>query len=191
MLKITNKFKKYYLQKSNILFWNNKPQEILKIAKNNKYIWFPDGKLNLYENCISKNLKKNKIAIITVNSEKKIKKYSYQQLDKKVNRMAEYLVKFSKNKKIRIMIHASASIESAVLMLTCAKLGFHFSVIFEELESLGIQNRIKLFKPNIFFTRLSHEVFKSKMNIKIQNKIKFVYKAKIQEIINKKTKKKP
>ena len=190
MLKITNKFKKYYLQKSNILFWNNKPQEILKIAKNNKYIWFPDGKLNLYENCISKNLKKNKIAIITVNSEKKIKKYSYQQLDKKVNRMAEYLVKFSKNKKIRIMIHASASIESAVLMLTCAKLGFHFSVIFEELESLGIQNRIKLFKPNIFFTRLSHEVFKSKMNIKIQNKIKFVYKAKIQEIINKKTKKK-
>jgi acetyl-CoA synthetase len=190
MLKITNKFKKYYLQKSNILFWNNKPQEILKIAKNNKYIWFPDGKLNLYENCISKNLKKNKIAIITVNSEKKIKKYSYQQLDKKVNRMAEYLVKFSKNKKIRIMIHASASIESAVLMLTCAKLGFHFSVIFEELESLGIQNRIKLFKPNIFFTRLSHEVFKSKMNIKIQNKIKFVYKAKIQEIIDKKTKKK-
>jgi acetyl-CoA synthetase len=191
MLKITNKFKKYYLQKSNILLWNNKPQEILKIVKNNKYIWFPDGKLSLYENCISKNLKKNKIAIVTVNSEKKIKKYSYQQLDKKVNHMAEYLVKFSKNKKIRIMIHASASIESAVLMLSCAKLGLHFSVIFEELENLGIQNRIKLFKPNIFFTRLSREIFKNRIDYKKKNKIKFIYKAEIQEIINKKIKCKP
>ena len=43
------------------------------------------------------------------------------------------------------MIHASASIESATLMLACAKLGLHFSVIFEELESLGIKNRIKLY----------------------------------------------
>ena len=36
-------------------------------------------------------------------------------------------------------------------MFTCAKLGWHFSVIFEELESLGIKNRIKLFRLNIFF----------------------------------------
>jgi len=191
MLKITNKFRKYYLQKSNILIWKKKPEEILRIEKNNKYIWFPDGKINLYEKCISKNLKKNKIAIITINSKKKIKKYTFQHLDQKVNHMANYLNKFSKNKKIRIMIHASASIESAVLMLTCAKLGLHFSVIFEELESLGIQNRIKLFKPNIFFTRLSHENFINKINYKTENKIRFVYKAEIEGIINNITKCKP
>ena len=49
------------------------------------------------------------------------------------------------------MIHASASIESSILMLASAKLGIHFSVIFEELEELGIRNRVQLFKPNIFF----------------------------------------
>ena len=75
MFKITNKFRKYYLQKSNILIWKKKPEEILRIEKNNKYIWFPDGKINLYENCISKNLKKNKIAIITVNTKKNKKIY--------------------------------------------------------------------------------------------------------------------
>jgi len=191
MLKISNEFKKYYLKNSNILIWYKKPKEILKIKKNNRYIWFPDGKLNLYENCISKNLKKDKIAIITVNSDKKLKKYTFQQLDQKVNHMAAYLNKFSKNKKIRIMIHASASIESAVLMLTCAKLGLHFSVIFEELESVGIQNRIKLFKPNIFFTRLSKEIFISKIKYKLKNKIKFVYKAEIKKIIDNKLKSKP
>ena len=42
------------------------------------------------------------------------------------------------------MIHSSASLESSILMLSCAKLGIHFSVIFEELETLGIYNRIKL-----------------------------------------------
>ena len=51
------------------------------------------------------------------------------------------------------MIHASASIESAVLMLACAKIGVHFSVIFEELQQDGIINRIKLFNPHLFFTR--------------------------------------
>ena len=49
------------------------------------------------------------------------------------------------------MIHASASLESAVLMFTCAKTWLAFSVIFEELESLGIKNRIKLLDQIFFF----------------------------------------
>ena len=84
------------------------------------------------------------------------------------------------------MIHASASIESAVLMLACAKLGLHFSVILEELESLGIKNRIKLFKPNIFFSRLPKFSFFSKMGFKTLNNIKFVYGENLKKIINKK-----
>ena len=100
--------------------------------------------------------------------------------------MASYIRKLSKKKKLKIMIHASASIESAVLMLACAKLGLHFSVIFEELESLGIKNRIKLFKPNIFFSRLPKFSFFSKMGFKTLNNIKFVYGENLKKIINKK-----
>ena len=100
--------------------------------------------------------------------------------------MANYIKQSSKKKKLKIMIHASASIESAVLMLACAKLGLHFSVIFEELEALGIKNRIKLFKPNIFFSRLSQKFFFSRMGFIVYNKIKFIYGENLKKIINQK-----
>ena len=65
------------------------------------------------------------------------------------------------------MIHASASIESAVLMLACAKIGVHFAAIFEELQQDGIINRIKLFNFIYFL-----QDFKNKFNnsFKIKNK---------------------
>lgn len=81
------------------------------------------------------------------------------------------------------MIHSSASLESAILMLACAKLGLHFSVIFEELEVTGIKNRIKLFKPNIFFSRLSKEKFFNRMGFKKYYKIKFLFKENIEKIL--------
>ncbi len=186
MLKFNNDFINYYLRETEKLVWFKKPKIVFKKNENNHYAWFPDGRLNLYENCISNNLKKrqNKTAIITVNQNKEIRKYSFVQIDKKVNKISNYIKKISTNKKLRIMIHASASLESAVLMFTCAKLGLHFSVIFEELESLGIQNRIKLFKPNIFFSRLSEKIFISKMGFKSYNKIKFIYGEQLKKIID-------
>ena len=36
------------------------------------------------------------------------------------------------------MIHSSSSVESAVSMLACAKLGILFCVIFEDLEKIAI-----------------------------------------------------
>ena len=51
------------------------------------------------------------------------------------------------------MIHASSSIESAIAMLECSKLGYHFSVIFEDLADEAIRTRINLFKPDIFFSK--------------------------------------
>ena len=62
------------------------------------------------------------------------------------------------------MIHASASIESSILMLASAKLGIHFSVIFEELEELGIRNRVQLFQTKYFFFKTT------KKNISQKNK---------------------
>ena len=66
--------------------------------------------------------------------------------------MSAYLKKISKSKNdFKVMLHASASIESAVIMLACSKIGLHFSVIFQELESLGILNRINYLSQIFFF----------------------------------------
>jgi acetyl-CoA synthetase len=178
----------FYLKESRKLDWLKKPKIAIRKDKNNHYTWFPDGQLNLYENCITKYLKKkrNKIAIITVDKNKDIKKYNFNDIDKKVNNVANYIKQSSSKKNLKIMIHASASIESAVLMLACAKLGLHFSVIFEELEALGIKNRLKIFKPNIFFTRIYEKEFLKKIYFKPSITTKFIYGKDLKKILNKK-----
>ena len=185
MLKLSQKFIKHYNKESKKLIWNKPPKFILKKKKNNHYDWFPDGKINVYENCISNNLKKNKkkIAIITVDRNKKITKYSFKQIDEKVNSISNFIIRKKNYRKLKVMIHSSASLESSILMLSCAKLGIHFSVIFEELETLGIYNRIKLYKPNIFFTRCKKRFFAEKIKLKKTKKISFVYGEKLKKIL--------
>ena len=99
MINTNNKFNKYYLNESKKLSWFNFPKIALKRKNDNKYDWFPDGKINLYQNCISDHIKKNKTAIITVTENKEIIKYSYSQVDKKVNDIASFLINFLKQKK--------------------------------------------------------------------------------------------
>ena len=45
------------------------------------------------------------------------------------------------------------------LMLSFAKLGIHFSVIFEDLEEQAILSRIEIFKPDIFISKWSRKFF--------------------------------
>ena len=188
MINKLNSLKAFYLKESKKLDWLKEPKIAIRQDKNNHYTWFPDGQLNLYENCITKYLKKksNKIAIITVDKNKDIKKYNLSEIDRKVNNAANYIKQLSPKKNLKIMIHASASIESAVLMLACAKLGLHFSVIFEELEALGIKNRLKIFKPNIFFTRIHKKNFLEKIKFGLPITTKFIYGKDIKKILDKK-----
>jgi len=183
-----NFIKNFYLKESEKLDWLKKPKIAVLKGKDNHYSWFPDGQLNLYENCITKYQKKKsgKTAIITVDKNKDIIKYNYNDIDKRVNNVANYITQSSSKKDLKIMIHASASIESAVLMLACAKLGLHFSVIFEELEALGIENRLKIFKPNIFFTRVCKKDFLKKIHFKSSIKTKFMYGEELKKILNEK-----
>ena len=73
-------FNKYWLLQSKLLTWFNKPAIAFKKNKNNSCDWFPDGKLNVYHNCVTKNIESglgNKIAIYCIN--KKEKKLMYKK----------------------------------------------------------------------------------------------------------------
>ena len=171
----------YWLKQAQLITWEKKPNKELRVKKNNHYEYFPDGKLNLYENLIENNLLNglgNKTAIITVDKEKNIQKYTYNEIDQKVNFFSNFLLnKIPKNRisKTRIMIHSSSSLNSAISMLSACKLGIFFSVIFEDLSGEAISKRIKLFKPDIFITSKNKDFFKKKIYSKIKNKRNIKY----------------
>ena len=114
----------FWLKQSNLIEWFKKPSIAYKTKNNNFVEWFPDGKLNIFHNCITKNLKaglKNKIAIYTVNEKKEIESFTYKQLDEKINIFSNIILKKFKTKKVssgKIIIHSSASIEASVSMLS-------------------------------------------------------------------------
>ena len=60
MINPSKLFKNYYLKEAKKLNWQTVPKIAFRKEKNNHYNWFPDGKINLYENCVTKNLKKKK-----------------------------------------------------------------------------------------------------------------------------------
>ena len=177
------KINNFWLEQSNLVEWYQKPSFAFKKKKNNYVDWYPDGKINIFDNCVSKNIKLGlgkKIAIYCVNKKKEIKSYTYDEINKKVNLFSNIIEVQLKNRKIstcKIMIHASASIESSISMLSCSKLGIHFSVIFEDLAWEAISKRISLLKPDIFFSSCKKEIFKKTIlrKIKFHKKIKFIF----------------
>ena len=62
-------------------------------------------------------------------------------------------------------------------MLSCAKLGIHFSVIFEDLAPEAISKRIDLIKPDLFITRFESKKFKKQVlkKIKVKKSLKIYY----------------
>ena len=173
-------FEKFWLSQSDLIRWIKKPNTALEQKKNNFFTWFPDGKLNIYSSCIEQHLNnknKNKKAIYFVDKDKNISSLTYNELDIQINKFCSYLINSCRNKKInRVMIHTSSSKWSAISMLSCAKLGIHFSVVFEDLQKEAIEKRIKIFKPDIIFSISKNSElinFFSKINRK--NKIKIIY----------------
>jgi acetyl-CoA synthetase len=157
----------FWLKNSELVKWYKRPNKAV-IKKNNKFIWYPDAKLNVYYNCITANIESGlnkKIALYVVNNKKQVKTYTYENLDYKISIFLNWL-EFNRvntsSTKTKAMIHTSSSLESAVSMLGFAKIGFHFSVIFEDLEDEAIIKRVLLFKPKVFITRFKRNDFVKK-----------------------------
>lgn len=168
-----NNLTSFWKKQVNLLSWFKKPKIILEKKNNNYKDWFSDGKLNVFYECVEKNIAEGlgeKIAIYYINKNYEINKFSYNEIGQAVDNLSNFLVnKFKIRSNSRIIIHSSASFESAITMLACAKMGIFHSVIFQDLKKDAIKLRIKIFKPNLIISRDNDE------NIK-QN---------FQEIINK------
>lgn len=144
------------------LIWDKEPKKVYSYNQNTSGNWFEDGKINACFNCLDNNIKKGlgkKVAIHAINNDGEIKSLTYNELLDNVSCFINFIKKKYKNiKKIkRIMMLSSASIESAVVMLACCRLGITHNIIFEDLEESAILKRIKLFKPNLFIARTNKE----------------------------------
>ena len=166
MRKINKPFEKYWLKEAKKVKWLSVPKKVLKVNKSKLY-WYDDGKINIFDSCIEKNLPnyKNKTCIYYYDKNKILHQYSYLELSEYVKRFSHYLQNKNNRKKIKsVIIYGSASIETSISMFACANLGIHFSVIFQDLSFEAVMLRVKLLKSNYIISRCIDEKFYKKLH---------------------------
>jgi acetyl-CoA synthetase len=148
--------KKIYEETSRdpIKFWEKLAGEIYWRKKWEKgfehnppyFKWFLNGKLNITENCLDRNLseRKNKIALIwepePINEKQKT--FTYEQLSKEVNKFANALKKLGVKKGDKVGIYLPMIPEVVISMLACARIGAVHVVVFSAFSPIALRSRL-------------------------------------------------
>lgn len=167
-------FIKYWENKKNLIIWKRKPKKIYSLRAG-KHFWYEDGLLNASYNCLDNNINLgfgDKVAIYFFDKNKKLQSITYKELLKLVSNFSLFLKDKMKNiKKPKVIIYGSASLETSIAMLSCARMGIHFSVIFQDLSYDAVKIRSKLLNANFLISRCTEKNFYKKiLTDKIFNK---------------------
>ncbi|OGZ17795.1 MAG: acetyl-coenzyme A synthetase, partial [Candidatus Nealsonbacteria bacterium RBG_13_36_15] len=150
--------------KDPVKFWEKLANELLWQKKWGKafehnppyFKWFVDGKINITENCLDKNLKKNKdkIAIIWEPEplEEKERRFTYYDLYLEVNKFANTLKKLGVKKSDRVGIYLPMIPEMIISMLACARIGAVHTVVFSAFSPTALRARLLDSEAKILIT---------------------------------------
>ncbi|MBU1691440.1 MAG: acetate--CoA ligase [Gammaproteobacteria bacterium] len=127
-----------------LLVWKKPFTKVLDESNAPFYKWFDDGEMNVSYNCLDKHLatQPNKIAIIFEADDGKVTKISYKDLYHRVCTFANGLKALGAKKGDRVIIYLPMSIEAAVAMQACARIGAIHSVVFGGFSAKSLNERI-------------------------------------------------
>jgi acetyl-CoA synthetase len=117
--------------------------------------WFIGGKTNITLNALDRHAdsdRKNVAAFIWLGEDGTEQIITYGQLLKKVNRFANGLKSLGVKKGDRVVIYMPLTIEGAISMLACARIGAIHSVVYAGLGSGALRDRIVDAQAKIIIT---------------------------------------
>src|SRR3989339_1582724 len=138
------------------VFWADRASELHwfkkwdKVHESNfakaQFKWFIGGKLNASYNCLDRHMAtktKDKVAIIWEGDSGETRKYTYADLYKQVNKMANVIKKLGVKKGDRVTIYLPMIPELPMALLACARIGAIHSVIFGGFSAEAIIDRVQ------------------------------------------------
>jgi acetyl-CoA synthetase len=134
--------------------------------------WFVNGKTNIVSNAIDRHLKtpiKDKIALVWEGENETVRKFTYQQLNDEVSKLANGLKSLGLKKGDRVTIYLPRIPEQIISMLACAKIGLVHSVVFSGFSTDALKNRIEDAKSKVVICTNSYsykgKIIESKKNV--------------------------
>ena len=133
--------------------WFKEPEKILEWNPPHAK-WFVGAKYNIVYDAVDKQfkLRKNKLAYIWEGEPGEVRKITYGELYKEVNKLANALKEFGISKGDRVTIWLPMIPELPIAMLACAKIGAIHSVVFSGFSEKALLERIKDAESRILIT---------------------------------------
>ena len=159
------------------LYWFNLWKEV-KQGKAFSSKWFVGGKTNISYNCLDRHLpteKRNKAAIIWESESGESRILTYQLLFTQVCKFANVLKNAGVKKGDYVIIYMGVIPEAVIAMLACARIGAIHSVVYSDLNSHALAERINILSCKYLVTqdyvlKKGNEVnLKSKVDNALQN----------------------
>lgn len=114
--------------------------------------WFINGKINIVHNCLDRYKDKDDIVFIWESENGEVKKYTYKQLYKEVNRLANALKELGIKKGDAIGLYLPMLPETIVSLFAILKIGGIIIPIFSGFSSYAIATRLSDADAKLLFT---------------------------------------
>jgi acetyl-CoA synthetase len=145
----------YWGEVAKELEWFKPWDKVLDDSKAPFFRWFSGGKFNIVHNCLDRHMKtpvKDKVAFIYESEPGEVERWTYTQLYKEVNRLANALKKLGVKKGDRVTLYLPMVPQNPVAMLACAKIGAVHSVVFSGFSSGSLRDRIQDAEAKVLIT---------------------------------------
>jgi acetyl-CoA synthetase len=147
--------------------------------------WFVNGKCNIVDNAIDKNLEQcsNKIAYIFENEDGLVTKVTYEELNRNVNTVAACMKSLGIGKGDVVGIYLPMIPEAIYCILACSKIGAIHTVVFSGFGSYALESRLSDSNAKILIT--SNKMSRRGRIIDLESTwMKAVEKLKVRSIIS-------
>jgi len=135
----------FWATQAQLLKWDKKWDQVLQ--RNPPYYkWFLNGKINASVNCLDRWMTpddKDKIAYIWEGEMGEVRKYTYEDLYKEVNKFANVLKKLGVKKGDIVSLYMPVIPELPIAMLACARIGAPHSVVFAGFSAESLRDRME------------------------------------------------
>ena len=133
--------------------WFSEPEKVLEW--NPPYVkWFVGAKYNIVHDALDKQaeLRKNKVAYIWEGENGDVRKITYGELYREVNKLANALKEFGVKKGDRVAIYLPMLPELPIAMLACAKIGAIHTDVFSGFSPMALRDRINDAEAKLLIT---------------------------------------
>ena len=142
----------FWAEAATAIDWNTPPHTILEYDNPPFRKWFVGGTTNLCHNAVDRHLAErgDQLALVGWSSETgSVRELSFRQLHREVNTFAAALCSLGVGKGDRVVIYMPHTVDAAIAMLACARIGAVHSVVFGGFASHNLALRIDDAQPKV------------------------------------------